>query len=347
MSSHQATRGLSAPGCVSARVQGGMSMAIGSLPHRSVADAVALSMSATDIVTIPTLPKRSPAENMIAQALVGLAGVTVGQYGSLAIDVASVDPLSPVRTDLDHDAFAGFRGFLTAATDFAGPLKWQFVGPITLGLALQRAGVPSSTAFDVAVRAVRAHTQFLLDAISRAVPKCEQIVVLDEPEFGAVMEPGFALAPDVAVDLLSGALAIIEPVAVAGVHSCADADLASLIAAGPRLLSLPVHSSLVDSAGYLHRYLDSGGWIAWGAVATDGPVPTSAERPWKQLCALWCQLVQRGCDPALLRQQSLITPECGLGLHSNDIAERVLRITGEVSRRVRDQASATRFAFGA
>ena len=49
----------------------------------------------------------------------------------------------------------------------------------------------------------------------------------------------------------------------------------------------------------------------------------------------------------LLRTQSLVTPECGLGLHSPQVAERVHRITHEVSRRVHDQALATRFAFGA
>ena len=112
-------------------------------------------------------------------------------------------------------------------------------------------------------------------------------------------------------------------------------------------MSIPARTSLVESAGYIQRFLESGGWIAWGAVNTDGPVPMSAERPWKRLCELWCQLVQRGCSPALLRQQSLITPECGLGLHNGAVAERVLRINAELSTRVRDQASATRFSFGA
>ncbi len=329
------------------RVLGGMSMSIGSLPHLSLVDAVTLSVSATDIVTIPSLPKRSPAESMIAQALIGIDGVTVGQYGSIAVDVARVNTHSVAVTDLNHDAFGGFRSFLSCAEEFVGPVKWQMVGPITLGMALMRAGVPANTAFEVAVRTVRTHAQNLLAAVAEALPHNEQIVVLDEPEFGAVREPGFPLAPDVAVDLLSGALAAIEPVAISGVHCCGDADWASLMAAGPALVSMPATLALVDSAGHIQRFLERGGWIAWGAIPTDGPIPMSGERPWKKLCELWCLLVQRGCNPALLRQQSLVTPACGLGLHSPAVAERVLRMNGELSARVRDQAAATRFAFGA
>lgn len=330
-----------------ALVVGGMSMSIGSLPHLSVVDAITLSVSATSIVTIPSLPKRSPAESMIAQALVGIDGVTVGQYGAIAADVGRITTSSAVVTDLDHDAFGGFRSFLTCAAEFAGPVKWQIVGPVTLGMALMRAGLPAESAFEVAFQTVRTHTVNLMAAVAEAMPSNEQIVVLDEPEFGAVRERGFPLAPDMAVDLLSGALAVIEQRAVSGVHCCGDADWSTLMAAGPKLLSLPATTNLVDSAGYIQRFLERGGWIAWGAVPTEGPAPISAERPWKKLCALWCQLVDRGCDPALLRQQSLITPACGLGLHSPDLAERVLEINAELSSRVRDQAAATRFAFGA
>lgn len=329
------------------RVLGGMSMGIGSLPHLSLVDAVTFSLTSTDIVTIPTLPRRSPAESMIAQAVVGIEGVTVGQYGAIAVDAARVNAHSPIHTDLDSDAFAGISSFLRYADDFVGPVKWQMVGPITLGIALLRAGLSADVAFEVAMRTVRAHAQSLSAAVAEALPHNEQIIVLDEPDFGAVREPGFPIAPDVAVDVLSGALAIIEPVAISGVHCCGDADWAALMSAGPALLSIPADLVLLESAGYVQRFLERGGWIAWGAIPTDGPVPMSAELPWKKLCGLWCQLVQRGCSPELLRQQSLITPACGLGLHSTDVAERVLRITGELSARVRDQAAATRFAFGA
>ena len=63
--------------------------------------------------------------------------------------------------------------------------------------------------------------------------------------------------------------------------------------------------------------------------------------------ALWCELVQRGADPTLLRQQAIITPECGLASHTPAVAERVHRFAAEVGRRVRDQATASRWVLGA
>ena len=52
---------------------------------------------------------------MIAQAVVGINGVTLGQYGSIAVDATALDPTAPVITDLANDAFAGMRTFLANA----------------------------------------------------------------------------------------------------------------------------------------------------------------------------------------------------------------------------------------
>ena len=41
---------------------------------------------------IPSLPRRSPAESLIAQAVVGTPGVTLGQYGAIAVDLDRLDP---------------------------------------------------------------------------------------------------------------------------------------------------------------------------------------------------------------------------------------------------------------
>ncbi len=213
-------------------------MAIGSLPHRSVADAIALSQTATDIVTIPTLPRRSPAESMIAQALVGISGVTVGQYGSIAVDSASIDTTLVRRcapTSITTRSAGSGLSQRDAARRSAGPVKWQFVGPITLGLALQRAGVPTDEAFDVAMRAVRAHTTNLLDAVADGVARTTtRSWCSTSPSSVSCSSPGFPLAPDDASICCPARSPIIEAVAVAGVHCCGDADWASLMAVGAR-----------------------------------------------------------------------------------------------------------------
>jgi hypothetical protein len=327
----------------------GAATGIGSLPHRSVHEAAAFALREYEVPAIPSLPRRSPAEGMIAQAVVGINGVTLGQYGSIAVDPHALDPCAPVVTDLANDAFAGMRVFLAAASarGLRGPVKWQFVGPVTLGVALTRIGVATDLAFAVAGRAVRAHITSIAAAVAGALPDSPQIVLLDEPWFGDLMHEGFPIAPDPAIDLLSGAMAAVEPVATVGVHCCAAVDVASLLAAGPSVLSVPATGALAEVAGYLVRFLEGGGRVAWGAVSTDGPIPNSNERPWRHLSDVWCGLVERGCDPVLLRQRSLVTPQCGLGLHTPAVADRVCRLTREVGRRINEQALASRFALGA
>lgn len=321
---------------------------VGALPHRNADDAAAFSFEAFDIPTVPSLPRRSPAEAPIAQALAGVPGVSMGQYGAVAVDVDRLDPDAPVATDLQWDHFGGFRAFLAAAAErgHTGPIKWQFVGPLSVGVALHRAGARPEVAFDVAVSAVSAHLRVLSDAIDASLPGSAQLVVLDEPLIEGLMLGEFPVAPDHAVDLLSTAMASIEAQAAVGVHTCADVDIATLLEAGPQLLSLPVSSSVVPLVGYLERFLQRGGWIAWGAVATEGPIGVTSTRSWHQLSTVWCDLVQRGCEPERLRTQAILTPQCGLGAHSNVVAERVCHSLRDVSRSVRSTAAAAKLMLG-
>lgn len=327
----------------------GTSTGVGSLPSRDVSSAVRSALEATTLPFVPSLPRRSPAEGMIAQAVVGMKGVTLGQYGSIAVDVPELDPEAPFVTDLHHDAFLSMRVAVEEAKRRAltGALKWQITGPVTLGLALERAGAPVEVAFDVALRAVQQRATFLLDHISRSLPGISQVVFLDEPGMAALHQPHFPLAPDDAIDVMSAALAVVEPHALTGVHCCGPVDVVSLLAAGPEVISIPVRHDVVDSAGYLAAFLDRGGLIAWGVVATDGPVPHTVERPWRLLSELWCELVKAGCDPVQLRTRSMVTPACGLGLHSPQIADTVFALVRQVQNRIADQAVATRITFGA
>lgn len=327
---------------------GGTATGIGSLPHRNAQEAAEFALRMTpELPCIPTLPKRSPAEGMIAQAVVGIQGISVGQYGSLLVDADRVDPQAPVTTDVQHGAFSGLRAFLEVAQGREGSVKWQFTGPVTLGSALLRAGVPADIAFDVAMNTVRSHLASIHDLIGQQLPGCSQVVFIDEPDLGWLMHESFPIAPESAIDLMSGALAVIEGRATMGLHSCSTVDPAILAAAGPAILSLPVSSKLSAHAGALSGFLDRGGVIAWGVVPSHGPVMASAERSWKKLTALWCELVQGGCDAMQLRQQSLVTAACGLANHTETTADIVGAQVRDIGERVRTQAVATRLTVGA
>jgi hypothetical protein len=119
-------------------------------------------------------------------------------------------------------------------------------------------------------------------------------------------------------------------------------------AAGPDIVSLPAEDEIVlPAAGALTAHLERGGWVAWGAIPTAKPLGTDADRLWRKLSLLWCDLVQSGTDPSLLRAQALITPACGLAGHGVSQAARALRMTATLGERVADQAAATRLSVGA
>ena len=74
---------------------------------------------------------------------------------------------------------------------------------------------------------------------------------------------------------------------------------------------------------------------------------SSAGLLWRQLSALWCALVQGGCDAGRLRSQALVTPAGGLGWHSVEQAGVVLALVDELAQRLYDQATGLRLSVGA
>lgn len=331
----------------------GRTAAVGSLPHRSAEAAAAFALRASSIPTVPSLPRRSPAESMILQVLAGVEGIDIGPLGSITGDPASLDASVDVTPRLDSDAFVGMAAFLRAARAPRGEqgaireVSWHVVGPVTLGLALVRIGVAPARAFDLAAHVVARHLVVLADAVAVALPGVRQIAVVDEPSLGEIERDDAHLAPDTAVDLVSRALASIEGRAITGVHCCASVEVGHLVDIGADMISMPLDHRAGAAAARLGRFLDADGVIAWGAIATSGPLASGATRPWRQLGDAWAQLVDGGVDPYRLCHQAVVTPECGLALHSVHVAHDVFAACREVGRRVTDRAAAMDFAYGA
>jgi methionine synthase II (cobalamin-independent) len=317
----------------------GLVTSIGSLPHRDpdvAADFVLRHSRA--LPAAPQLPRRTPLEGMVAQAARGIEGVTVRPDGSLLV-VPGLDAGAAIHPTFDGASHAGLLAFLAAAAGRAGPVKLQVTGPVTLGSALVDAGADPGIAYPLAASAVRAEGGALLELCRRRLPESPLVVFVDEP----ILVRPLPLAFEQVVDLVSSALAPFEHDAVTGVHCCGHTDWRIASSAGATVLSMPVDAvDTLANATVLSGHLDRGGWIAWGAVPTSGPVGTDAERLWRRLSSLWNQLEDLGCDPVQLREQALVTPACGLSGHGLSQASRSLRLAAAVGARVAAAAASLR-----
>jgi methionine synthase II (cobalamin-independent) len=327
----------------------GLATTIGSLPHTDPRAAATFVLERHPrLPAAPSLPNRSGMERMVAQAAWGVAGVTVLPDGSLAVDERAVDPSAPLTiAGIDGEPFVGLRAFLGAVAGRRTPIKLQITGPVTLGIALHSLGVAPARAFAVADAAVQARARAVIAAARETAPIAPLVVFVDEPGLTAAMHPDFPLDPNGTIDLVSSTLATIEPHAMTGLHCCGYADWRVVLQAGPQILSMPLSMGAIEHSGAISAFLERGGWIAWGAVPTTGPIGATPERLWQQLSIEWCGLTQGGCDPVLLREQALVTPACGLATHGEAQADLVVSLTTQVARRLETQNHGMRLTVGA
>jgi methionine synthase II (cobalamin-independent) len=325
---------------------------IGSLPHTDPDTAAAVVLARhPELPAAPQLPARSAREGMIAQAAQGIPGVTVLDDGSLRVDADAVESAAaegvPVDGSLHVSEAGGLLCFLERIEGRHAPLKVQLTGPVTLGLALSRAGVPCRSAFAVAADSVQARSRALLDQIARHAPGAPVVVFVDEPSLAVVEHPGFPLPPHAVVDMLTAALASLHGAAATGVHCCGPTNWRLVLEAAPDILSLPVALAGTLEPASVGAFLTGGGWVAWGAVPTDAPVSDDVSFLWRRLVGVWSDLVRGGCPSLPLRERALVSPACGLAGHGPSQAERVLSLTSQLGDRVRDQATSRRLTIGA
>lgn len=328
----------------------GVATSIGSLPHRTACEAIDFVLDRQpELPAAPSLPAHRPMESMVAQGAWGVPGVEVDMAGTLRVpDPLALDPQAPLDDPgLDDPPYATMRAFLRAVADRPGPIKLQLIGPLTLGLALVDAGVPVDLAFRVSEHAVRERAVQVLALVDAEAPLAEPTFMLDEPGLVGGLRPDVPLDADDTIDIVSSVLAVIEPNAITGIHVCGAADWRVVIQTGAQVISVPVGAALAESAGTFGGFLERGGWVAWGAVPTDGPVGETPARLWRTLSSQWCELVQEGCDPVLLRRQALVTPVCGLALHGEAQAAHALDLTRQIAERLHDQVVGVRLSVGA
>ena len=117
------------------------------------------------------------------------------------------------------------------------------------------------------------------------------------------------LSTEAVIDLVSGALAVLEGRATTGVHCCGPTDWQAVSAAGPtscRCRPRPGPSATAP-ARWPPTSTGAAGWRG-APCPRPSPIGTDVERLWRRLADLWGELVAAGADPVQLHTQCLVTP---------------------------------------
>lgn len=334
------------------RLAGGTATAIGSLPHTDPAAAVDLVLDRhPDLPAAPELPNIEirpgvPAD-MVARWLVDVDGLdwSSGRLVAPADWSLTAEP----TFDLDGPGHAGIGALLARAAGRSRPIKCSITGPVTLALALIEAGVGREAATEAGLAIAGAAARSVMDACRAADPELSVVLSIDDPGLTAIVHPRFRALRAHSTHVVGDSVAAARDAGAAAVaiHCCGATDWRIVTDAGPDIVSVPVGVLAVDDLTILASHINSGGFVAWGAVATDRPIGTTGARSWERLADMWCRTVRAGVDPVELRRRALITPACGLASHGVSQADRALTVTARLAERVRREVGAARFAVGA
>lgn len=342
----------------------GLASSVGPVPFGSSEDAVDFSLRLHG--RFPTVPVTTSQDaSLLAQAVAGLANVTVGTHG-IVLDGPHPDPADAAAAggSLDGPAFSALHTMTDRLASGShhpslAAVRVPVLGPVTVAAALQAAGLRPARSMELASALVAARAVTMLRSVGRAVRPSSTdggapvvAVVMCEPALVGSAHPTFPMVPSQIRSLLDPVVDALDRSApkaslLIGVHVPGRCDWPSVIGSGVSLLCVPGDRSALGWAPQISDLLERGGRVCWGVVPVDRPIGTSADPHWRRLVSLWTSFVADGVDPMLLRLRSSFSPADGLGAFGPTQAERVMELTVAVAERVGHQAVAARLSLGA
>lgn len=338
---------------------------IGSLPYTDEERALAIIFK--NLPTVPhwpQLPNLGKSEGFIEQFLFPLVKTGVIKYNqkgnpffdtgnpsftennvefyNLYFAAQGKDPEAEKQFTFHPQYASGYYAFIKKIKQ-QGPgkakfLKGQISGPVTVGIKLtDERQQPSFYKEELREMMVRTLEMQMIQQVKELQQfKLPVIIFIDDPGlcfFGQA--PYIGLNKNHIIESLSLMVESLHSMGgLAGVHVCSGIDWSILTEAGVDIINFDAVSyfdSLLVYTDPLQEFLKKGGIIAWGIVPTlELTFSENVETIQKRLEKCLNVLVRKGFSEALLKEQLMITPSCGTGILSPELAEKIYTLTGEV-----------------
>jgi methionine synthase II (cobalamin-independent) len=225
-------------------------------------------------------------------------------------------------------------------------LKGQVTGPFTLTTGIHdsrgRAIIYDDQLRDAAVKLIALKARWQTERL--AAFGWPVIISVDEPALAGFGSSEFISISrdDVAASLAEVIDAVHDGGGLAAIHVCANTDWALILDSAADIVSFDAYAYFDRFILYraeLQNFLASGRLLAWGIVPTLSPddlAQATADRLVERLKSHTAQVMALGFTGEQVRAQSLVTPACGMGSLTLDLALRALKLTREVSLKIRN-----------
>ncbi|MCJ7616024.1 MAG: hypothetical protein MUO43_05755 [Desulfobacterales bacterium] len=341
----------------------GLPVLIGSLPMDDHTEAVKLVFRYTPEVPLWVQLPVYKEEGMIAQFVPGLPGLIIekerayidtsaGGFGEdllkfyedyiAVVEVGS--DLSGSRFVLTEDGAGGFFEFTRQLKVVSVPpvaVKGQITGPVTFCTGMNdqngKAIFYDEQIRDAAVKLLALKARWQVRELSKfGVPV---IIFFDEPALAGFGSSAFiSITKDEVAKCFNEVIeAVHSEGGLAGIHVCANTDWSLVLGSSADIVSFDAYSffdRFILYSDHIRKFVESGRILAWGIVPTSKTEDVEKETV-DSLVIKWedevRDLENLGFDRSKILSQSLITPSCGTGSLSLENAQKVLRLTRDVS----------------
>lgn len=345
---------------------------IGSLPHKEPDEAIKLiKNSFPEIPHWFQLPSQSTDEGLVTQFIsplikLGLVKKESGRtpfidtlqhdwldkitdFYNLYLEILDGNNNTPELFAFPRESAKGFYAFLTelAGGGFkeAKYIKGQVTGPITLGLQLpdqdRKASYYDKQLRDIVVKNVALQAYWQAKILGKYdIPV---IIFIDEPGLYAYGQSTHITLnnEEIKQELNEVIKSIHQAGAKAGIHICASTDWKIILETDVDILNFDAFEYFTSLSVYpdsLKKFYQREGILAWGIVPTSEHALRLTFADLVQMFEKQIDmLVRKGLDRETLLKQAMITPTCGVGSVSKEVAEKVYNLTNYLSTFLRDK----------
>lgn len=328
---------------------------IGSLPHKDPIKASKVILHYfPESPYWPQLSSRDFREGMLAQFTEGMPGGSIDgekvYFHSPFNPASEWEKFYEASSEGHLDNFtvgkeyaSGFHAFLELLkTQKPSLVKGQITGPITFGLGVaDEKRIPilyDPNLKEMLLKIIASKARWQERRLSEVAPEAETLIFFDEPLLSGYGSISMNLGKEEIIECLNKAISALH--GLSGIHICGATDWSMIMQTGIKVIHFDAYqffSNMLAYASELKQFLLNGGRLAWGIVPAEEEFlqQETTSDLMKSLEEKIDLLIKEGISEEILIKNSLVSQSCGLSTLSEDLAEKALRLTKEVSSAMR------------